>query len=306
MIFTAATVLFVAAGCTERREGPARSDSTGSDTARRASKDISSTGIAFVPATASVLDPDARIAVDSPAVQSVVQLHGTGNGSWIVFDADVQGFALAAETKGLSPCDAIDTGKGNGQHIYVTIDHGPGRKVTQLPAQIPVEHYADTGAHTIRVFMNRSWDEGLRQSDSNRSSTTDLYCVRTFYIGTDNGVQDFDSTLPLLTMCAPLDSAVTTYRYNSVLMDFHLTFKTFADGYRLDAMLMDSTGAPLHRDTLTQWVPYCISGLSAPPTGRLERYKLRLRMLDAQGNPVVNGQRYDMNLVEREFCVRSE
>lgn len=306
MNFIRATIMLaaglaIAAGCTTRRENPDRPADT-----LRAARSISSAGITFDPATPSILDPDARIFVDSPAVHSVVHLHGTGNGTYLLFDADVQGFALAAETRGASPCDAIDTGKGNGQYIYVEVDHGTGRVLTQLPAQIPVEHPNDSGPHTIRAFMCRSWEEGLKQTDASRKGETDLYCVRTFYIGTNDGTEDVDSTLPLLTLNAPLDSAVTTYPSNQILLDFHLTFRTFADGYRLEATLLDSTGQGLHCDTLNQWVPYCINGLSDPPAGRLERYRLRLRILDAQGNPVHNGTRYDMNMIEREFCVRPQ
>ncbi|MBS1910883.1 MAG: hypothetical protein JST22_02745 [Bacteroidetes bacterium] len=270
----------------------------------------SGSGISFVQGAPSPLDTSVHMQVDSPAVHATVQLVRSGNGAYFWLEANLQGFVLDTITQGTPPCpassakQAADSGRGNGQHLFVVVDEGPPRRIIQLPAQIPIEHYSDSGSHTIRIFMNRSWDEGLRQTGASRSMQSDLYCIRTFYIGANTGHDEVDTAQPLLTLNAPLDSTTTTYSPNSALMDFHLMFRTFEDGYRLEATLLDSLGEQLVCDTLNALGPYCISGLPTPATGQCHSYHLKVRVLDSAGNPVRNGARYDMNTVERIFCVK--
>ncbi len=268
--------------------------------------------ITFVADTNSVLDPDASLSVIMPEADQIATLHTDGNSEYYLwFNAAHPGFALGALTRGGAPCDPnayMDSGKGDGQRLYIIIDGGPARVLSiDDSIKIPVQHHADAGPHTLRAVMSRSWDESLKGSAISSARETDLYCCRTFYIDTNTGTHEVDSTLPLLTLNAPLE----TYNHggypsDQVMMDFYLMFKGLAQGYSVEATLMDSCQTVLAKDTLHQWVPYCITGIPDPPTQAKVRYILRARLLNAQGTPVQNGARYNLNDITREFYVRKK
>lgn len=269
--------------------------------------------IFFRPDTNSVLDSDARLHVLDPSPNEIIPLQTDGGSQYYIwFSAQHAGFAFGAETRGMAPCAAhsrIDTGKGDGQHVYVIVDGGPGRVMAISDSiKIPVTHYADSGPHTVRAVMCRSWNESHKDLENVQGTReTDLYCVRTFYIGINNGVHEVDSTLPLLTLSAPLETFNNgTYPSDHVPLDFYVMFKQLSQGYVVEATLMDSTGSVLAKDTLDQWVPYCITGLPDPPSQTKMLYTLRMRLLNNGGTPVRNGHRYDLNDITRHFYVRQK
>lgn len=254
--------------------------------------------VTFEPAPPTTLEDDPSLTVTSPLEGEVVTLIRDCDTcpAFIEFDAIVDDFDLGAVTDGQYPCspdEFCDTciWKGGGQHIYVFIDKGSGRVVSDVNTTnyIRVEN-PTPGPHTLIAFLNYSWDEGVKSgSGVSALRKTDLYTVRTFYIDTNTGGHAMDSTALLLTPCSPLDTSNYVYPTDSVMLDFYTMFEELSDDYVVEAMIYDSTMQAIGGDTLTQWIPYCIQGLSQPPVGRLGKYFMRIRLLDTSFNPVTNG-----------------
>lgn len=252
--------------------------------------------VTFEQATRAASNYDASMVVTSPLQGDVVTLQSDCDTcpKFLEFDASLQNFDLGEKSLGQFPCEPLSyhdslRWKGNGQHLYIVVDKGAGRVIADLnsPAYIPVEQ-PTPGPHTLRVYMVRSWDESLKAGVS-PARATDLYAVRTFYIGTNDGTHAIDTAIPLLTANSPLDTNYYKYPPDSVLFDFNLMFKDLSDGYRVEATVYDSTDNIMGRETLAVWTPYCIRGFQEPPLGRLGKYFIRARLLDMSGLPVVNG-----------------
>jgi len=246
------------------------------------------------------------LVIDSPAAGSVDTLRAWCSGSicnyTVAVELHLDSFDLGEITEGDYPCASsqarIYTGcdtcfKGNGQHTYIIIDNGPPLVVTNLGGgtiNVPVPSNTP-GAHTIRAFMSRSWDESIKDVNGvGPARETSLYCVRTFYVDTNTGgAQPVDSLKPLLTPNSPLDTNFYVYPPDSVLLDFYLMFKGLDEVYVVEATIFDSSMTVLKRDTLDYWGPYCIGGLEEPPVGKLRKYFIRTRLLDTLGQAVTNG-----------------
>lgn len=259
---------------------------------------VAQPSVTFSQASSSTYSQSASLTVTTPAEGAVVTLQTLCGGCTPVFefDATVSNFQLQAKSDGNFPCEPVTTcdtcrWKGDGQHIYVVFDNGRSFVIPDLnsPMYIPVDQ-ATPGPHTLAVYMNRSWDESLKDvSNAGPSRTTSLYTVRTFYIDTNVGGSGVDTTLPLLCSNSPLDTLHYKYPADSVLFDFYMMFKDLADGYMVEVTVSDSVDQILGRDTLTEWTPYCIEGLQEPPIGRLRKYFIQARLLNTSGNPVSNG-----------------
>lgn len=268
--------------------------------------------VTFTPATSSTYDEDVSLDITSPAQGELVTVHKACDTcpTYIEFDATLVDFELGEKTDGNFPCDppAFRLGdtigwKGEGQHIYVVVDNAEGRAITDLnvPTYLEVPN-PTSGPHTLRAYLCRSWDESLKTSVV-PDRVTDLYVARTFYITSNTGTHAIDTTKPLLTPNSPLDTNNYVYTIDSVLFDFYLMFKGVSHGYKVEVSIFDSSMVSLGCDTITQWVPHCISGLEQPPVGRLRKYIMKTRLLDSSDNPVSNGPG-NFNNKEWAFWVR--
>jgi hypothetical protein len=249
-----------------------------------------------------------ELTVTAPVGGALDSLDSTfSGGSWkyfVAFSASVDSFMLNATTSGDWPCEGSFSGqppiiadnaasgwKGEGQAIYVMVDNGAARLVTNTsaPSLIPVPSNTP-GPHTLRACMLRSTDESVKDADSiSPLRRTSLYTVLTFYIGTNTGAHAIDTTEPLLMPNAPLDTSTYVYPPDSVLLDFYVMFKPLANDYVVEATIYDSTMSELARDTLNTMGPHCVGGLEEPPNGTLGKYFVRMRLLDDGGDPVTNG-----------------
>jgi hypothetical protein len=241
------------------------------------------------------------LTVNSPDDGVLDTLTLSGGVYTVTFSASVDSFVLGAQTVGDFPCEssegpqylAMDTStwKGGGQFVIVLVDDGAARVVTNTstPVEIPVP--ANTpGPHTVISCLVRSWDDSIKNVNSiSPTRQTRLYSVRTFYVDTITGTHAIDTTIPLLTAIAPLDTATYIYHPDSVLLDFYVMFRELGDDYVVGATIYDSTMTQLESETLTTWAPHCIKGLEEPPVGRLGKYYIRLQLLDDQSQPVTNG-----------------
>lgn len=254
--------------------------------------------VTFEPAAPTTLEDESVLTVTSPVEGEVVTLIRDCDTcpAYIEFDAIVDEFDLGAVSEGQYPCspaEFCDTciWKGGGQHIYIVIDKGSGRTITDVNATNYIRVDDTTpGPHTLIAFLSYSWDEAVKSGGSASAlRETDLYTVRTFYIDTNTGTHAMDSTTLLLTPSSPLDISNYVYPTDSVMLDFYTMFEELSDDYVVEAMIYDSTMQAIGGDTLTQWIPYCIQGLAQPPSGRLGKYFIRVRLLDTSFNPVANG-----------------
>lgn len=254
--------------------------------------------VTFEQATPSTYEDSPILTVTSPMEGEVVSIIRDCDTcpAFIEFDASLQDFELGVTSSGYFPCEPVQMRntcrwKGDGQYIFVAIDKSTNRSITDLNATnyIPLPD-TTPGPHTLTVFLSRSWDESLKNTGSiSASRVTDLYTVLTFYVGSNTGTHAIDTTKALLTPSSPLDTSTYKYPVDSVLFDFYMMFEGLAGGYVVEATVYDSTMQALGRDTLTDWVPYCIKGLAEPPVGRLGKYLMRARLLDGSGIPVANG-----------------
>lgn len=255
--------------------------------------------ITFEPATPTMLESEPSLIVTSPLEGEVVTLIRNCDTcpAFIEFDAIVGDFDLGEITEGQYPCSPVEfcdtcIWRGGGQHIFVVIDKGSGRTITDVNTTNYIQVEDTTpGPHTLIAFMSYSWDEAVKDIGSvSALRETNLYTVRTFYIDTNTGTHAMDSTTLLLTPSSPLDTNNYVYPTDSVMLDFYTMFEQLSDGYVVEAMIYDSTMQVIGGDTLTQWIPYCIQGLAQPPEGRLGKYFIRVRLLDNTSfSPVTNG-----------------
>lgn len=212
----------------------------------------------------------AILAIVSPAADEVV------SGDSVVVRATLEGMELASPTAG-EQSKGINFSK-EGQHVHVIIDNEPYRAMYAADS-FSVGALAE-GVHTLRAFPSRSWHESVKAPAA--------FVSHTFYVKSKTGAPVLDSAAPLLTYSRPKgeykgDDA------NRILLDFYVTNAELgADKYRVVAAIDGGTA-----DTLTEWIPYFIEGLTDG------EHTIRLELIGPDGAPVAG----PFNATERTITV---
>lgn len=201
--------------------------------------------------------PDAKLNIISPAPDEVV----TGDSVFVT--ADLQGMELASPTEG-EQSKGINFSK-EGQHVHVIIDNEP-YKAMYATEKFNVGALTE-GAHTLRAFPSRSWHESVKVPAG--------FVAHTFYVKKKSA----DSTLmpgaPLLTYSRP-KGEYKGADANRILLDFFITNADLgADKFKVVATIDGS-----YSDTLTEWVPYYVEGLTDGD------HTIKLELLNPSSNPV--------------------
>lgn len=259
VIVTAALV-----GCTSDKPG-SEDDFYGSDTGK--------VQLQIVKGTPGPDYPDARLTVLAPAKDAVVTADS------VLVKVDLKGVDLEAPTAG-EQSQGIAFSK-DGQHIHVIIDDKPYMAMYKTDS-FSVGKLAE-GPHTLRAFPSRSWHESIK--------TPGAFVAYTFYVKKQTGTPAIAEGAPLLTYSRP-KGEYKGKDAKKILLDFHLSNATLGpDKYKVIATV-DGTLT----DTLTEWVPYFIEGLSDG------EHTVKLELIGPDGKPVPG----TYNTAERKITVASK
>lgn len=155
----------------------------------------------------------------------------------------------------------------DGQHIHVIVDNEP--YMAKYDTTFRIGGLAP-GEHTLVAFPSRSWHESVK--------TPGAVVARRFSVGENPSSWSFDPSAPALVYSRP-KGEYAGKDAAKVMLDFYLlNVDLAADGYRVIASI-DGTVI----DTLQEWKPYHITGLSNG------EHTIGLQLIDAEGNPVENG-----------------
>ncbi len=183
--------------------------------------------------------PDAKLTVISPAADAVITADS------VLVHVSLAGVDLATPTAG-EQSKGINYSK-DGQHIHVIIDDKPYMAMYKQDS-FSVGALAE-GAHTLRAFPSRSWHESIKVPGA--------FVSHTFYVKKKTGTPVLQAGQPLLTYSRPKGdySGADAER---VLLDFYVTNAELgADKYKVVASVDGQV-----KDTLVEWIPYYIEGLS--------------------------------------------
>lgn len=201
--------------------------------------------------------PDAKLTVMRPAKDEVV------TGDSVMVQVNLTGVDLSAPTAG-EQSKGIAYSK-DGQHIHVIIDDQPYMAM-YMPEGFSVGKLTD-GVHTLRVFPSRSWHESIK--------TPGAFVAHSFYVKKKTGTPVLVEGGPLLTYSRPKGE----YRGRDakrVLLDFYVSNAQLgANAYKVVASVDGKLA-----DTLTEWVPYYIEGLTDG------EHTVRLQLIGPDGKPV--------------------
>ena len=140
------------------------------------------------------------------------------------------------------------------------------------------------GAHTLRAFPSRSWHESVKKPGA--------FVAHTFYVGEKSGEPALKADQPLLTYSRPKGEYVGADARN-IMIDFYLSnCELGPDAYKVIASIDGNV-----LDTLTEWTPHHIKGLSEG------EHTIRLQLIGSDGQPVVNG---GFNDTERKITVKKK
>lgn len=201
--------------------------------------------------------PDAKLTVASPGPDEVIMTDS------VMVRVSLTGLELAAPTPG-------EQSKGinfspDGQHIHVIIDDKPYMAMYRQDS-FSVGALAP-GAHTLRAFPSRSWHESIKGPGS--------FVSHTFYVKEKTGEPALKPNEPLLTYSRPKgDYKGADAR--RILLDFYTTNAELGpDKYKVVVSIDGQV-----KDTLTEWVPYFIEGLSDG------EHTIALQLIGPDGQPV--------------------
>jgi hypothetical protein len=214
---------------------------------------------------------DVKLTVITPAANEVVKTDS------VTVKVDLQGWDLTAPSAG-EQSKGIAYSK-EGQHIHVIIDDKPYMAM-YTPEGFSVGALSE-GMHTLRAFPSRSWHESVKAPNA--------FVAHTFYVKKKTGTPVLNDSLPLLTYSRPKGD----YKgedTKKILFDFYITHAELGpDKYKVIASIDGQV-----KDTLTEWVPYYIEGLTAGS------HKIKLELIGPDGAVVQNGP---FNSVERDINV---
>jgi hypothetical protein len=212
----------------------------------------------------------AKLAIVSPAAGEVV------TGDSVVVRASLEGMELASPTAG-EQSKGINFSK-EGQHVHVIIDNEPYK------AMYATDSFSlgalSEGMHTLRAFPSRSWHESVKAPAA--------FVAQTFYVKSKTGTPALDSSAPMLTYSRP-KGEYKGADANRILLDFYITNAELgADKHKVVATIDGTT-----TDTLTEWIPYFIEGLTDG------EHTVRLELIGPDGSPVPG----PFNTTERKITV---
>jgi hypothetical protein len=204
--------------------------------------------------------PDAKLRIISPAPGEVLA------GDSVTVKAELTGYELGLPTEG-EQSRGIAYSK-DGQHLHVIIDDKPYMAMYD-PNGFPVGKLSE-GVHTLRAFPSRSWHESIKKPGA--------FVAETFYVKKKSGDPVLKDSLPLLTYSRPKgDYKGTDTR--RVLLDFYLANAQLGPTQYKVVASIDGKAV----DTLTEWVPYYIEGLSPGA------HTVKLELIGPDGKLVENG-----------------
>jgi hypothetical protein len=257
-----ATAAFLALTTTACQTGS--DEPTPSDTAAAAGQ------LRIVPGEHGPEYSGAKLAIVSPAADEVVTADS------VIVRATLEGMELASPTAG-EQSKGINFSK-EGQHVHIIIDNEP-YKAMYATDSFSVGSLSE-GAHTIRAFPSRSWHESVKAPGA--------FVAHTFYVGSKTGTPALAASQPLLTYSRP-KGEYKGADANRILLDFYISNAELgADKHKVVASI---DGAPV--DTLTEWIPYFIEGLTSG------EHTIKLELIGPDG-AVVPGA---FNATERTITV---
>jgi hypothetical protein len=224
--------------------------------------------------------PDAQLQVLSPRPDEIVFTNDS-----VYVKVAIKGFDLQSPTAG-EQSKGVAFSK-DGQHIHVIIDDKPYMAMYS-PDSFSVGRLS-YGVHSLRAFLSRSWHESIKKPAA--------FAAFNFYVHPTNGSRTIKpgeadtpvvATAPLLTYSRPTG----TYGGDDakkILLDFFVANAELGPNKYRVAATIDGN----YHDTLTEWVPYFITGLSDG------EHTVHLELIGPDGK-VVPG-RY--NITERKFTV---
>ena len=214
-----------------------------------------------------------------------------GNSPWI--QVRVDGYALGSDSQ-FDRRDEIVNSK-LGQTLRVIIDNDPFFPINGPSIEpfnddgwyynqnykFQVPYKLKEGFHFLRVFLARSFGEGLEGARTFHSSW--------FFIGQkENEAQAKYLTAPFITYNEPCENTALV-QSKPVLLDFYVNnCELSADGYKV-RLIIDKT----MKRTLTTWRPYYIYGL------KKGKHTIRLELIDSD-DELVKGP---FNDTERQFTI---
>jgi hypothetical protein len=181
-----------------------------------------------------------------------------GNPVWV--QARVQGYALGAASQ-FDRADEVAT-SDQGQALHVVVDDQPYFSV-YTPALDPFNEegwYYETsykfelpklssGQHLLRVFLARSFGEGLKGEWT--------FSAITFRVGSNADTVEYDLSKPYLTYNEP-SNEMHLEEGTPILLDFYVSnCELSSDGFKV-RLTIDGTKTRV----LTAWQPYYIYGLT--------------------------------------------
>lgn len=213
----------------------------------------------------------AKLAITSPAADQVVE------GDTITVLASLEGMELGSPT-------ANEQSKGiaysrEGQHIHLIVDNEPYAALYSTDS-FKIGGLAE-GAHTIRAFPSRSWHESIK--------TPGVFVAQTFFVGSKTDERPIAIDAPLLTYSRP-KGEYAGEDATRILLDFYISNAELGPDKHKVVATIDGTVT----DTLTEWVPYFIEGLT---TGE---HTVKLQLIGPDGQPVAGA----WNVVERRISVQ--
>jgi hypothetical protein len=182
-----------------------------------------------------------------------------------------------------------------GQAVHIVIDDRPYFEINEafVEALDNSENYYDQslqfdipfklspGAHTIRIFPVRSFNESLKGNG--------CFASGTFYFKEKGALKNIDLSAPYLTYNEPQGE----YDYSPsepVLLDFYITnCQLSRDGYKVELAIDGKK-----ERVLTSWIPYYLYGL------KKGTHKIHLQLIDPANKPVPGA----FNSVDREIVLR--
>jgi hypothetical protein len=208
----------------------------------------------------------------SPAANEVVKTDS------VMVKVNLTGVDLEAPSEG-EQSKGIAYSK-MGQHIHVIIDDKPYMAMYKLDS-FSVGALTP-GVHTLRAFPSRSWHESIK--------TPGAFVKEVFYVKEKKGDAPMNIDGPMLTYSRP-KGEYKGEEAKKVLLDFYLSNADLAkDKYKVIATIDGTT-----TDTLTEWVPYYIQGLSDGD------HKVKLELIGPDGKVVPGAY----NSVEHTFKLNS-
>ena len=201
--------------------------------------------------------PDVKLNVLAPAADAVITTDS------VMVKVELTGVDLTAPTAG-EQSKGIAYSK-EGQHIHVIIDDKPYMAMYKQDS-FSVGKLAE-GVHTLRAFPSRSWHESIK--------TPGAFVSHNFYVAKKEGDPVLKPNEPLLTYSRPKGD----YKGDDakrILLDFYVANAELGpDKYRVIASIDGQV-----KDTLSEWIPYFIEGLSDGS------HTVKLQLIGPDGQPI--------------------